>query len=115
MGIGRLFLLTAGSGWPVSCGGAAAEGGTGMGRLFLPEALLLERSLRMPWATLSMSSTVVCMASAISFLVTDTKPGSLAREARPPFTRAWKRKQHAVPLLTYSTAILLLLLVIHQP
>lgn len=91
MGIGRLFLLTAGSGWAVAVCAAAegAGGGTGTGRLFFTEGMLPACWLRMPRATLSMSPTVVFMASAISLLVTETKWGSFAREARPPSTRAW--------------------------
>lgn len=91
MGTGRLFLLTAGSGGvDVRGAGSVAGGGeTGRGRFFLAGGMGPRRWLRMPWATLSMSSWVVCMASAISFLVWDTKSGSLAKEARPPLTRAW--------------------------
>lgn len=82
VGIGRFFLLIAEG--AEFCGATA---GTGIGRLFFTE-----RSLRMPWATLSISSTVVCMAAAISFLVSATKLGSLAWETRPPFTKAWEHK-----------------------
>lgn len=93
MGTGRLFLLTAGSGGADVRGATSGAGGgeTGTGRFFLAGGMGPRRWLRMPWATLSMSSSVVRMASAISFLVWDTKSGSFAREARPPLTRAWGR------------------------
>lgn len=96
MGTGRLFLLTAGSGGADVCGAIGGGGGRGTARFFFAGGMGPERWLRIPWATLSMSSTVVCMASAISSLVWDTKSGSLAREARPPLTRAcggWRREK----------------------
>lgn len=80
MGTGRLFLLTAGSGGADIRGAASGAGGgaTGTGRFFFAGGMGPQRWLRMPWATLSMSSSVVRMASAISFLVWDTKLGSFA-------------------------------------
>lgn len=97
MGTGRLFLLTAGSGGADVCGAMSRTGGGGRGtaRFFFAGRMGPERWLRSPWATFSMSSTVVCMASAISSLVWDTKLGSLAREARPPLTRAWGRSTNS--------------------
>lgn len=94
MGTGRLFLLTAGSGGPDVCGAMSRAGGGGRGtaRFLFAGGMGPDRWLRIPWATLSMSSTVVCMASAISSLARDTKSRSLAREARPPLTRAWSRR-----------------------
>lgn len=96
MGTGRLFLLTAGSGG-ADVGGAMSRAGgeRGTARFFFPGGMGAERWLRIPWATFSMSSTVVCMASAISSLVWDTKLGSLARETRPPLTRAWGRRTNS--------------------
>lgn len=91
MGTGRRFLLTDGSGLAPAVGAATlvAGGGTGTGRLFLTAGTATDRWPRMPWATLSMSSTVVRIASAISLFVVDTKWGSSAKEARPPSTSAW--------------------------
>lgn len=76
MGTGRLFLLTAGSGGADTCGAGGGAGGRGTARFFFAGGTGPERRLRMTRATLSMSSRVVCMASAISSLVWDTKVGS---------------------------------------
>lgn len=97
MGTGRLFFLTVGSGGADVCGvlSKARGGGRRTARFFFTGGMAPECWLRISWATLSMSSTVVCMASAISTLVWNTKLGSLARAARPPLTRAWGRRTNS--------------------
>ncbi len=63
-------------------------GGTGMGRR-LRFVILLLCPFTIPWAMPSISSTPILMASASSFLVTDTNCGSSAKESRPPSLSAW--------------------------